>query len=169
MEERFIMKNLLLSVWFVVFSFQSFSFSESENSFSNHEGAKTILQGSYIGGGFVGTFVGFGIGHAIQGRYLKKGWIFTAGSILIPVGYVGAVFFALGAGYSGEKAVYGAAYTSLGVMILGLGLKIWEIIDVWMLPSHYKVVKEKPFQIKPLAFYDSDNKFHYGLSLNYQF
>lgn len=33
----------------------------------------------YIIGGILGTYpIGFGIGHAIQGRYSDRGWIFTA-------------------------------------------------------------------------------------------
>ena len=36
-----------------------------------------ISQGQYISGGVVGTVFGFGIGHAIQGRWTKTGWIHT--------------------------------------------------------------------------------------------
>ena len=63
----------------------------------------------------------------------------------------------------------GADYLFVGAMIAGSVIRIWEIVDVWMLPSNYKVVKESPFQIKPLAFFDSGKRFNYGLSLSYQF
>jgi hypothetical protein len=33
------------------------------------------------GGAWIGTFMGFGIGHAIQGRYAESGWKWTAGEI----------------------------------------------------------------------------------------
>lgn len=37
---------------------------------------------SYVVGGVLGTYpVGLGIGHAIQGRWSQKGWIFTAGEL----------------------------------------------------------------------------------------
>ena len=44
--------------------------------------------GSNVGGGkgaiagtIAGTLLGLGIGHAIQGRYSKRGWIFTVGEV----------------------------------------------------------------------------------------
>src|SRR5262245_38862858 len=36
-----------------------------------------IDAGSAVAGGAIGTFFGFGIGHAVQGRYSDMGWIFT--------------------------------------------------------------------------------------------
>ena len=162
------MKKIILSVLLFTLSFQSFS--EEDDSFSNRERGKAISQGQYVVGGLAGIFPGFGIGHAIQGRYAEKGWIFTVGSFSMFAGGFGAVFFGMGAGYdSNNPLLIGAAYVFLGVMVIGVGLRIWEIVDAWMLPSHYKIVKEKPFQMKPLAFYDSNSQFHYGLSLNYQF
>jgi len=41
----------------------------SEKSIMSHE--------QYHRGAFVGTLLGFGIGHAMQNRYANKGWIFT--------------------------------------------------------------------------------------------
>src|SRR5215211_7901978 len=38
-----------------------------------------ITPGKYVGGGITATALGWGIGHAIQGRWLDRGWIFTLG------------------------------------------------------------------------------------------
>ena len=161
-------KEILLSILLLILSFQSFA--ELEDSFSNYQKPKTIYREQYIIGGIFGTMSGFGIGHAVQGRYTEKGWIFTMGGLSLLAGFSGAVYFGFGASYQPDnKLLFGAAYTSLGVLLIGMGLKIWEVVDVWMLPSHYKVVKEKAFQVKPLAFYDTNNQLHYGLSLNYLF
>src|SRR5262245_39925319 len=46
----------------------------------------------YVAGGLVGSFYGFGIGHAIQGRWLEGGWKYTAGDALAGT----AVLFGLG-------------------------------------------------------------------------
>ena len=68
-------------------------------------------------GAFVGTLYGFGLGHVIQRRWLKDGWIFT----VIPV-----------------ASIYGAAQygnrekTQIGISIAAIfGSKILEIIDLW--------------------------------------
>ena len=160
------MKKLLLLVF--LFSFQAFS--KTGNSFSNYENRKTISQGRYIVGGVAGIFPGFGIGHAIQGRYSDRGWIFTTGSVLIPVSFYMTIFFGTASGYQPDnKFLLSATYASLGLIFIGMGIKIWEMVDVWLLPSHYKITKKSPVQIKPLAFYDSNKQFHYGLSFNYQF
>ena len=39
---------------------------------------KTISEGQYIMGGVFGTVIGYGIGHAMQGRWTKTGWIHTS-------------------------------------------------------------------------------------------
>ena len=85
-------------------------------------------------------------------------------------GFSGAVFFGMGAGYQPDnKFISGLAYASWGLGLIGLGIRMWEIVDVWLLPSRYRIVKENPFKLKPLAFYDSNNQLNYGLSLSYQF
>jgi hypothetical protein len=82
-----------------------------------------INQWQYVGGGLVGTFLGYGTGHAIQERYLYKGLIFTLGEFgtlwtgghCFVSGCPDGLFFASLAGY--------------------FGLRIWEIVDVWMISS----------------------------------
>ena len=47
-----------------------------------------VSNARYYGGAIPGSILGFGIGHAIQGRYKEKGWIFT----LLEGGAVGGFF-----------------------------------------------------------------------------
>ena len=156
-------------VFLLSFSFQSFS-SDYREPFSVYEDVKTISKGKYIVGGVFGFVLGFGIGHAIQGRYAERGWIFTLGNLSLISGLSGAVFFGVGAKYQPDnKLIYGVAHACLGLGLIGLGISLWEKIDIWLLPSHYKIVKESPVKIKPLAFYDSKKQLYYGLSLNYHF
>lgn len=80
----------------------------------------------YVLGGIIGTYPGFGIGHAIQGRWGTKGWIFTAGET--------ASLFVIVAGASSmdfyDENSKGLATVSLGALAFA-GFHIWEIIDVW--------------------------------------
>lgn len=92
-------------------------------------------------GGFLGTFIGFGSGHIPYEMYRSRGWIFT-------VGETGALLLAiLGASginnectefSNGRKTcddVSGSRF-ALAAGVLGfIGLRIWETIDVWTIPS----------------------------------
>lgn len=92
-------------------------------------------------GGFLGTVIGFGAGHLPYEMYRSRGWIFT-------VGETGALLLAiLGAtGINNEctefsngrktcEDVTGSRF-ALSAGALGfIGLRIWEIIDVWTIPS----------------------------------
>jgi hypothetical protein len=80
----------------------------------------------YIAGGIVGSVLGLGVGHAIEGRY--KGLLFTiteaAAITLIIVGSV-------------VPMPQGAKIPIILVGALGLaGFKIWEIIDIWTGPNY---------------------------------
>lgn len=85
----------------------------------------------YVLSGILGTYPGFGLGHAIQSRYLEKGWIFTAGEGGFAVlGIVGlaecgtsAALFSTNSCNSNSKLLAGMA----GFLVF----KVWEIIDVW--------------------------------------
>lgn len=90
--------------------------------------------GQYIGGGAVGSIFGFGLGHAIQGRYADKGWIFTVGETLALTAIV------VGFGECAGDAISGNSNCSSGggTILLGffgyLGLHTWEIVDLWWTP-----------------------------------
>jgi len=45
--------------------------------------------GEIVGGGLLGTVVGFGMGHAAQERWRETGWIFTAGESISIVALAG--------------------------------------------------------------------------------
>jgi hypothetical protein len=98
----------------------------------------------YIVGGVLGTYpLGLGIGHAVQGRWSQKGWIFTAGELgSLAVAVVGL------SGCTGNLLnghdCSGINSTLIGVGIVGvIGFRIWEIIDVWAVPpGHNKKFKE---------------------------
>lgn len=106
---------------------------------------RVIERGEYsaieiIGGGVAGTFFGLGIGHAVQGRYGEKGWIFTVGEL----GSVGVMIAGAATCLDPEDCNPGLA----GGLVIGgaLGLfafRTWEIADVWAGPlSHNRRVKQ---------------------------
>lgn len=100
-----------------------------------------ISDGQYIAGGLLGIYPGLGIGHAVQGRWLQKGWIFTVGeSVSAAVAVVGALRCI---GY--ERC----DNTLLLAGVVGLyGFKIWEIFDVWWTPrgwnDRYYQLRRRP-------------------------
>lgn len=152
---------------------------------------KTISNGRYLGGGFLSIFPGFGIGHAIQGRYMEKGWIFTVTELATIGGFILSVISLTTDLKDGVKDIvktteeskdfefddidFGSVKIkgslSLAFLLTYISVKAWEMTDAFMLPSHYKVVKKRPFQIKPLVSLNNANldDFDLGLSLKYKF
>lgn len=101
-----------------------------------------ITAGPYIAGGIVGSVVGFGSGHAIQGRYLHDGWIFTLleGSLL----GIGAAAGDFSPGYlgSGRIGVQGVTLFML------MGVRVWQIVDLWAKPpGHNRRYRELKAQM----------------------
>jgi hypothetical protein len=98
-----------------------------------------ISKGQYIAGGIVGTVVGFGLGQAIEGRYMPLGLVFTLGEIgsafLLASGLANCVdnsVFNYSASSTRNACDNNSAFT---VGLIGLvGLHIWEIVDVWASP-----------------------------------
>ena len=176
------MKKSLLLILVMVLSFQAFSEEAMEmgNVMSESNQLIQLDRTKYIAGGLATVFLGFGTGHAIQGRYKEKGWIFTASSVILTVGSVGY----LANVYKTVKDIDASnkkesvkkvdslttiSYVYIGLAVVGLGVRFWELFDVWMLPAKYKLVDQNSFEFKPLAFYSPETKFNYGLSLNYKF
>ena len=60
------MKKVLLTAMLFALSLPALSESYSPDT-------KTISTGKYVGGGVASIFLGWGIGHAIQGRYAERG------------------------------------------------------------------------------------------------
>jgi hypothetical protein len=85
-----------------------------------------------IVGGVVGTWVlGFGLGHAIQGRWSDRGWVFTLGEsaslILLFVG------LAQSSGESGDSGDVSIATGAIGWGVF----RIWSIFDAAIGPSSH--------------------------------
>lgn len=93
-----------------------------------------ITKGRYVVGGILGTWpLGLGIGHAIQGRYTDKGWIFTVGEL----GSIAVMASGMGDCWDGD----GYRTCNGGAIVLGavafVGFKIWEIVDLWAGPPEH--------------------------------
>ena len=118
----------------------------------NLAASEPISTGRYIGGGLVGTFVGFGIGNAINGSWTDTGWLFTtfevAGAGLIVGGFVMAGspfmdFIKEGPSSSTIKALSDSAQSKIltgvilaaGGALIYSGFRIAEIVDVWAAPT----------------------------------
>ena len=111
-----------------------------------------ISQGRYIAGGVVATVAGFGIGHAIEGRYFPLGFIYSVGE----AGSVGLIVAGASSCFNQNSSFMtnhdistcenSAALVTAGVVLL-VGLHIWETIDAWVAPNsinkHYQEVKKR--------------------------
>lgn len=108
-----------------------------------------ISQTRYIIGGILGTYpIGLGIGHAVQGRWSQKGWIFTAGELgsigVLLVGALGCVDDEAENGFNGKDDCSDLNKALIVTGAIGfIGFRIWEAVDVWAAPpSHNKKVRE---------------------------
>jgi hypothetical protein len=82
----------------------------------------------YAIGGVVGLVPGFGLGHAIQGRWQEKGWIFSVGQVgSIAAYYGGAVSCFTGLIARGRCNGLLLASGAFGFIFF----KVWEVIDIW--------------------------------------
>ena len=142
---------------------------------------ETMSNAKYIGGGVVSIIPGFGIGHAIQGRYSEKGWIFTTSELVL---VASTYYFAKEivktireeanqavnnrslSAFDAKSILYKGGLSLISLLTL-FSVKSWEMMDAWTLPSHYKVV-DSSFQLRPMAYYDDDS-LGLGLSLKYKF
>ena len=114
----------------------------------------TLHKAQFIGGGKAGTIFGFGIGHAIQDRYLPLGLVFTL-TELMAIG--GATFTCLpfvNRLFTTQRVRWKkrAPFCALSLLVL-YGFKAWEIYDVWSLPSSYKLIS-RTWQIAPTYSYN---------------
>lgn len=86
---------------------------------------------NYVGA-FIGTFAGFGIGHALQGRYMDDGWKWTLGE-LATLGTMVAT--AEDCSYQKEPAtgqvVYQCNKQNPWALIGWLGFRVWQGYDLW--------------------------------------
>lgn len=126
---------ILFTLGVLVFASVNASTEETTRTFNDKE-TKLLQKGEmstsrYVTGGIVGT-LGFGLGHAVQGRYLERGWIFTLGQtasvLALGATSVGA-FVSCIDGCSDSAAIA----PSLAVLAFA-GFYIWEKIDLWLVP-----------------------------------
>ena len=125
----------------------------SKNTSISQDGRKIMRRGRYITGGILGSSIGFGLGHAIQGRWGK------------------AVLFHVTPIVAYNLLVNDTTITSNIWLTLFITSIIVEKIDVWF-PNHrkYKIAdrkkepKEHLFFIAPIM-----DRGHTGLSLGMSF
>lgn len=112
---------------------------------------------AYVLGGIVGTYpIGLGVGHAIQGRYSDKGWIFTAGELGSLALVMAGAGDCLSTSSSANSTCRGGGAIVMGVLGF-VGFRIWEIVDVWAAPpqinQHYRSLKlqmQRQSSIRPI-------------------
>jgi len=127
-----------------------------------------MTQEQYIAGGVIGTIFGLGIGHAIQSRYPQKGWIFTVGDAAAYGLLVGGNIIIANEPAATTGKISGAGVTLTTVGALGLlGMRIWEIIDLWATPQTQNLVLNDQATKGKLAFIPLVAPTYMGLSLSY--
>ncbi len=93
----------------------------------------------YVVGGILGTYpIGFGLGHAVQGRWSEDGKIFTFGEL----GSLGVVVVgAIGCLTRANEDNWTCSGLDQGLIVAGaigfLSFRIWEIVDVWAIPPSH--------------------------------
>ena len=141
---------------------------------SHDSSVKTISQGRYIGGGVASIFLGFGIGHAIQGRWEEKGWIHTllqSSTIVVWFGSLAFTGFSLledASNYTFSGNSSAGIGLIAGTFIVLIGSRIWEMIDVWLLPDSIKIISQQHnfHKSSPLKH---KTKMPYSVALHWQF
>ena len=96
-----------------------------------------ISIGRYVTGGILSYALGFGVGHAVQGRWGDDGWVFTVGGSASLI----AILYGLTQidhRYDPETGQYNSSrhgHTIAMAGIVGLvGFRIWEVVDAWVAP-----------------------------------
>ncbi len=147
----------------------------TEKSMDKNAYTKNIHNSTYFGSGIVSMVFGFGTGHAIQGRWNDTGWIFTVSNVLLFGGMFTLLMSSLTSSFHVKLFSPNLAYKAMALYTLAsvyFAFRLWEIIDVWSLPSHYyKIVKTPKLQISPVytANYRDISTSGLGLSLKYNF
>ena len=126
-----------------------------EENLHENDNRIEIERSKYVSGGVVGTILGAGIGHGIQGRWSDTGWIYTVGEIGTAMLYINAKAEYESCLYDAENSAYlyasDCSNSSVNLYNLSLLLfRLGEIINVWS-PSKvkYKVVNKNLLFITP--------------------
>ena len=141
---------------------------ENKTQLNDREPRKKISMGRYVGGGLAGTLLGFGVGHAIQGRYSNSiaGWFTfsqTVSPLLAALALSNISFFAAGCFMeehcpeedrrASSNSLWGSVM--VGSLLLWPASRIIEIISVWRVDQKkYEIVtqdsKNSTYSILPL-------------------
>ncbi len=150
----------------------------SNDDYSSSSNVRTISLGHYMGSGIASTILGFGIGHAIQGRWKEGGWVHTAlqsGPLAI---FGGLVIFMInrdtvdstGHGPAIDGTVIYFAGVTIGLGLVMSGLKIWEMVDIWILPDSIRVISSSSQNSVFPSLYSYEHKVNApGVRLQWQF
>ena len=128
-------------------------------------GMEPLSTGRYIAGGIVGTVVGFGIGHAIEGRYVFLGLMFT----VVEAAAYAALIYSLATLFDENSSGGSLFVPSLAVFI---GFHIWEIVSVWVVPRYngqrYVQDVKATLKFEPEVIKTRDHRAGVGAALTYQ-
>jgi len=99
-----------------------------------------ITKRRYVGAGFLGTFIGLGLGHAAVYEWTNFGWIFTVGEIVLG----GGSLLILAAEYNNNMPGNDMDWfqASGWMAILAAIVKVWEMFDIWIRPHHKIITTE---------------------------
>lgn len=90
-----------------------------------------ISPARYVIGGLVGTFQGFGLGHAIVGEYATTGWMYTVGELMT----AGMIFAGVKRGWIDKRR---ASEVDQAMIFGGMAafsiVRLFEIADLWSRP-----------------------------------
>jgi hypothetical protein len=129
-----------------------------------------------VAGNILAVYPGFGIGHAVHGRYLHRGWIFTLGE----VGSAAVIATSLSGCESATDGCFAALIGFSGF----IGFKVWEFVDSIVGPirdnrqyrnlqSHFRMSVEPGITVLPLPLVRSNDygqrTAHMGIGLNWSF
>ena len=105
---------------------------------------KRISQSRYVAGGLIGTFLpfDFGLAHAVQGRYLDRGWIFTVTEAVGYAGFASSLYWIMTTENSTWTSV--SLYLVSSFVLSLLCLKVFKTQDIWNIPSSYKTARRDP-------------------------
>lgn len=113
-----------------------------------------ISTAQHVGGVVAAAYLGFGAGHVIEGRWLERGWIFTAGEVLtlallfdgLSSSFVGACevdapdpsqYLSAPSGCSSGSRSSSAEWKIMGGLVGFLTLRAWEIVDSYTGPREH--------------------------------
>ena len=95
----------------------------------------------YLVGGVTSTVVGYGIGHAVQGRYWQDGWVFTAGELAANVLTAVSIapcrddFFSTSDISINKRLGKCNKAGLIAAPLIFVGFRIWETVDAWLTPN----------------------------------